>query len=381
MNRHSITLPGLSSEELARVAGPLEQAWTLPPAAYTDPALYALEVERIQRKSWMPVGRLDQVPNPGDYICLILFEQPVMLVHGTDGEIRVMSRVCLHRAAPIAEGTGNRKLFSCPYHAWSYATDGQLIRAPMMEGADGFDEKNCKLPELRTEIWEGFVMVNLDNDAEPFAPQVAAYQSTFANYKLGDMVTVKTLEFDSPWNWKVLVENFMEAYHHIAVHKDTLEPAYPAQEAKIPDADGPYSILHMPARDLHPEDPDGLPMIEGLEDWQKNDLIATVLFPHFLLAFQGTSATWYQVLPSASDRLLLKIHFLVPKASANLPDIDEIAEGAGALLSLIHREDIEANDMVWEGLNAPLTSQGRLSLFERGIWQLNQWWLGEMAKS
>ena len=105
------------------------------------------------------------------------------------------------------------------------------------------------------------------------------------------------------------------------------------------------------------------------------------MFPYFLLAFQGTSATWYQVTPIGVDRLHLKIHFLVPKTSATLPNIDEIAEGAGALLSVIHHEDIDANDMVWEGLKAPLTSQGRLSPLERSIWQLNQWWLGELTKA
>ena len=152
MNTHSPTLPGLSAEELSRVAGPLKDAWTLPPTAYTDSDLYDLEVERIMRKSWLPVGRAEQVPNPGDYICFTLYDQPLMLVRGTDGAVRVMSRVCLHRAAPIAEGTGNRKLFSCPYHAWSYATDGQLVRAPLMEGAEGFEEKNCKLPNLRSEF-------------------------------------------------------------------------------------------------------------------------------------------------------------------------------------------------------------------------------------
>jgi len=381
MNKHSLTLPGLSADELARVSAPLEDAWTLPVAAYTDQALYELEVEQIMRKSWLPVGRVDQVPNPGDYICFTLLDQPVMLVHGADGVVRVMSRVCLHRAAPIADGTGNRKLFSCPYHAWSYATDGQLIRAPLMEGVEGFEEKDCKLPELRTEIWEGFVMVSFDDDAAPFAPQVATYQKTFSNYKLDDMVIVKTLEFDSPWNWKVLVENFMEAYHHIGVHQTTLEPVFPAKDSKIPDADGPYSILHMPAPEEHPEDPDGLPLIEGLEEWQKNDLLATVLFPHFMLAYQGTAVTWYQVIPDTVDRFQLKIHFMVPKASAELPNIGEIAEGSGALLSVIHNEDIEANDMVWEGLKAPLTSQGRLSLLERSIWQLNQWWLAELTKA
>jgi len=250
-----------------------------------------------------------------------------------------------------------------------------------MDGAEGFDEKSCKLPTLRTEIWEGFVMVNFDNDAEAFAPQVASYQDTFSNYKLDDMVIIKTLEFDSPWNWKVLVENFMEAYHHIAIHKETFEPVYPAKESKIPDANGPYSILHMPAKEPHADNPDGLPLIEGLEDWQRDDLLATVLFPYFLLAFQGTSATWYQITPVSVDRLHLKIHFLVPKSSAKLSNIDEVAEGAGALLSVIHHEDIEANDMVWEGLKAPLTSQGRLSPLERSIWQLNQWWLGALSKT
>jgi len=112
MRTHSLTLPGLSAEELSRVSAPLEEAWPLPTAAYTDPDLYDVEIERIMRKNWLPVGRADQVPNPGDYICFTLYDQPLMLVRGTDGEIRVMSRVCLHRAAPIAEGAGNRKLFS-----------------------------------------------------------------------------------------------------------------------------------------------------------------------------------------------------------------------------------------------------------------------------
>jgi len=106
-----------------------------------------------------------------------------------------------------------------------------------------------------------------------------------------------------------------------------------------------------------------------------------VLFPHFMLAYQGTAVTWYQVIPDTVDRFQLKIHFMVPKASAELPNIGEIAEGSGALLSVIHNEDIEANDMVWEGLKAPLTSQGRLSLLERSIWQLNQWWLAELTKA
>ena len=133
------TLPGLAAEMIARARAPLAQAWTLPVAAYTSPDIYAREEARIFRRSWWPLARLDQVGQPGDYLSLDLAGQPVMVVHGHDGRVRVLSRVCRHRAALVAEGSGNRKLFTCPYHSWSYDTGGELVRAPLREGAEGFD--------------------------------------------------------------------------------------------------------------------------------------------------------------------------------------------------------------------------------------------------
>ncbi len=370
-------IPDLTAEQIARARQPLNNAYTLPPQAYLSDDVFAVEQKEILRKSWHPLARVDQVAEPGQYLSLDLFGQPVMVVHGTDGEFRVLSRVCLHRAAPLAQGAGKRKLFTCPYHAWSYDTTGQLVRAPLMDGAEGFSEKGCALPQIRTEFWNGFIMANLDQDAAPFAPLVADYAHYFEKFRLDDMVVVKTLEFDSPWNWKVLVENFMEAYHHIATHAQTIEPLFHARDSKIPDNTGPWSILHMVAAQDGPA-PD-LPQIDGLEEWQQRDLFATVLFPHFLLAFQGTSVAWYQVFPTAADRMLLKIHLLHPRAHLDLKGFTEACEANAELVNVIHREDIEANDKVWEGLNAPLTQQGRLSPLEKSIWQLNQWWLDRMS--
>lgn len=368
-------LLGISADEIERVAQPAQTAWTLPPLAYTDPAIYELEQDRIFAKSWIPVGRLDQVAEPGDFIAFTLLDQPLVLVHGHDGEVRVMSRVCLHRAAPIMEGEGNRKLFTCPYHAWSYATDGTLVRAPLMEGAEGFDENKCRLPQMRTEIWNGFVLVTLDEETAPLAPQIETYTKFIANYKTEDVVIVETLEFDSRWNWKVLVENFMEAYHHIATHATTFEPTYHAKDSLVPDSDGPYSILHMPATQDH----DGaFPMFEGLEDWQERDLLATVIFPFFMLAFNGDLVIWYQVIPLTHDQFTLKIHLCAHKSARDLPDFDERCAAMKEGVAFIHGEDIAANDLVWQGLNAPMTQQGRLSPLEKSIWQMNQWWLEQM---
>ncbi len=369
-------IPGLEAAELDAVSAKQDAASTLPTRAYTDPTLYAREEMRLFRAGWMPVARVDQVAEPGDYLSLTLLDQPLLVVRGQDGIVRVLSNVCLHRAARLVEGAGNRKLFTCPYHAWAYDTEGQLVRAPLMNEVDGFAEKQCKLPALRTEIWQGFVLVNLNGDAAPFAPSVTAYDARFAGWGLERMVVARTLHFDSPWNWKVLVENFMEAYHHIAIHSETFEPVFHAKDSRIPDADGPWSILHMPTD--HEPETGGLPMVPGLEDWQQRDLFATAIFPHFLLGIQGNATAWYQIFPTSVDEMLLKIHICVPASSTKLADFETLADGAAEMLSYIHNEDIAANDMVWAGLNAPLTGQGRLSPLERSIWQFNQWWLNRV---
>jgi nitrite reductase/ring-hydroxylating ferredoxin subunit len=377
MPQSSNRIPCLNEDDVARVELPLEQAYTLPADAYTSNEIYRQEVEQIFRRSWLPVARTDQLPEPGCYLTMELFGQPIMVVHGSDGEFRVMPNVCLHRASPILEGSGKRHLFTCPYHAWSYDTQGQLMAAPLMEEATGFSEKDCRLTQIRSEIWEGFIFANFDPDAEPLAPQIEGFTQYFEKFKLADLVVVDTLEYDSRWNWKVLVENFMEAYHHIAVHSETFEPVYHARDSRIPDNTGPWSILHMPSVAEAPDS--GLPAVDGLEDWQARDLFANAVFPFFLLGIQGNGGAWYQLLPGGPDRLLLKIHVLVPRSTTALEGFDEMARELSEAIAYIHQEDIGVNDKVWAGLNAPLTEQGRLSPFEKSIWQMNQWWLQQMS--
>ncbi|MEQ9519289.1 MAG: aromatic ring-hydroxylating dioxygenase subunit alpha [Parvibaculum sp.] len=375
----SEVMTGFRAGEIEAAMAERDQALTLPPRAYTDPLIYASEKEKLFRSGWMPVARVDQVSAPGDYLGLTLLDQPLLVVRGQDGVVRVLSNVCLHRAAPLVEGTGNRKLFTCPYHAWSYDTQGQLVRAPHMEGAHGFDEKDCRLPEVRSELWQGFILVNLEGDAAPFAPQVSTYTERFKGWQLERMAIARTISFDSPWNWKVLVDNFMEAYHHIATHSTTLEPLFHARDALTPDNDGPYSILHMPMAADADIFEGGFPLIAGLDAADAHDLFATVLFPSFLIAFQGNGATWYQILPQTHDRFELRTHVLVDRAQFDEAGFAENADGASALLSVIHQEDIEANDLVWAGLHAPLSRQGHLSPLEASIWQFNKWWVEKMG--
>ncbi|MCG8589828.1 MAG: aromatic ring-hydroxylating dioxygenase subunit alpha, partial [Proteobacteria bacterium] len=366
-------------EKLAGAHRDLEKATTLPAGAFTSPAVYSAEVERIFEREWLCAGRADQIPEPGDYFALDLLGEKLVVVRGRDGEIRVLSRVCRHRAAELVRGAGNTRSFQCPYHAWTYRLDGALVGAPMMDGAEGFDRQTCRLPELRSELWEGWIFVNFDADAAPLGPRLEPLSKLLAPYAMADMVAVETATFDSPFNWKVLVDNFMEAYHHIATHRDTLEPVFPARRSHTPDNEGPYSVLFMPDR-ADAEIPfAGLPRASRLDTDQERWLVAAVVYPFHLFAPSAESLAWYQLLPHGHDRFTLRIYTCFAREALDDPAHAEAVEGIQAFTKIVHHQDIEACEAVWSGLGSRCFDTGRLCPLEKTIWQFNQWWVERMT--
>ncbi len=200
-------------------------ALSLPPEAYTSTQLLALESREIFRKEWICVGRGDEIPQTGDYFTTQIDATPIIVVRGKDGGVAAMANVCRHRLTILVTGAGNTDYFSCPYHGWTYDTAGQLVTAPRMPAV--FDMTTCHLPQLRTEIWNGFIYVNLDDEAQPLAPRLQGLDALFANFHIEQMRTVSHTHERWDTNWKVLVENFLEVYHIQVVHPETLYPYGP----------------------------------------------------------------------------------------------------------------------------------------------------------
>ena len=128
-----------------------DRSRTMPNEFYTSEEFLEYEREEIFRKEWICLGRVDEIPNPGDYFTTELIDEPLLVVRGQDKKVRVLSNVCRHRSSVIAEGTGTAKHFVCPYHAWTYGNDGQLLRAPYMDQVKGFKVEGCRLPAFATE--------------------------------------------------------------------------------------------------------------------------------------------------------------------------------------------------------------------------------------
>ena len=128
-------------DSFAASIGSVNESRLLPPVIYTSPEFYEFERQAVFQREWLCVGRVDQVPQPGDFRCITLAGEPLILLRDGDGEIGVISAVCQHRGMVLAEGSGRRtRRFTCPYHHWSYGLDGALLGAPAMERAVGFEQ-------------------------------------------------------------------------------------------------------------------------------------------------------------------------------------------------------------------------------------------------
>src|ERR1700733_13493636 len=186
----------------------------------------------------------------GDYFTVDLFGELLVVVRGPD-RIRALSRVCLHRWAPVAEGSGNARIFSCPFHKWGYALDGQLLGAPFMEQAAGFEPKSCRLPEIRSEIVEklGLVFICFSDQPDSISERLEDLCERLAPAGMGEMVVAQTRTIENDYNWKILIETFMECYHHIGAHRETLEPNFPARLSWCEAGKPGWSTCHSPLRE------------------------------------------------------------------------------------------------------------------------------------
>ena len=195
-------------------------AATLPWSWYSDPAVHRVEQERIFRRAWQYVGHTAQLAGPGSFVARQAGAIPVVVVRGSDGELRAFVNVCRHRGSLLVEGTGKRASIQCPYHAWTYALDGSLRQAPRSDREPGFDASQLGLVPLALDTWGPLVFVNPDRDAAPLAETLGELPDLVrsAGIDLDALEHRLHVEYELDANWKIAAENFLECYHCAVAH-------------------------------------------------------------------------------------------------------------------------------------------------------------------
>ncbi len=190
--------------------------------AYTQPKWFDADLRAILAKHWQWVCHVEKLREPGSYLALQIAGQPVAIVRDRDGVLRAFYNVCKHRAHELLSGEGVTSRIMCPYHAWVYKLDGQLIRAPETEHLEDFTLSEICLDEVQVEEFCGFVYVNLDRHAKSLAEQTGNLETEIRHWApdIENLTFGRRLTYDIKSNWKNVVDNFLECYHCPTAHKD-----------------------------------------------------------------------------------------------------------------------------------------------------------------
>jgi phenylpropionate dioxygenase-like ring-hydroxylating dioxygenase large terminal subunit len=190
---------------------------TYPWSWYSDPAVLAAERERIFRSAWHYVGHAGRLPQHSSYFACTTGGLPVVVTRDGGGELHAFANVCRHRGSEIVSGAGTRETLQCPYHAWTYGLDGQLLAVPRADREAGFDPTGLGLAALRLEQWGPFLFVCADPAAPAPGDQLAGVRLPFDP---DELVFRERVEYELEANWKIAAENYLECYHCPVAHRD-----------------------------------------------------------------------------------------------------------------------------------------------------------------
>ncbi len=355
----------------------VDRAETLPPAAYVSEAFHTLEVERIFKSEWLCVGHVSQVAAIGDYFTIDMLGELLVVVRGPD-RIRVISRVCLHRWAPVATGSGNTRIFSCPFHKWGYGLDGQLLGAPFMERADGFDPKSCRLPEIRSEIVEalGLIFITFSDTIGAIGERLGTLSERLRNWHLDELVPVCPSDFRGAFNWKILIETGQECYHHFSAHATTFEVNYPTKLSWVEDSHATWSVCHSPPRpDLADEDLTiGLPIFPDLTPEERRVFGLYWIYPTTRLAVFTDRVRLQLVIPVGPTATYARnVQLVRPDVAAQSDLVETCFAAYDQFTDTAVKEDVAIDIMQQRGALSALTRPGRLSHLEGNIRHLAEY--------
>jgi fatty-acyl-CoA synthase len=219
---------------------------------YTDPDIYAAELERIWFRTWVYVGHVSEIPEPNDYVVKSIGPLPVVLTRDRHGQIHVLVNRCSHRANLVCDAAkGNSSAFRCPYHGWTFSNTGQLLGYPFSSGYGGTEAK-AQLGlgrAARLDSYRGFVFASMATDGPSLTEHLGAAAETLdrlcALSPVGEVqMTAGWLQHKVKANWKMLVENETDGYHPQFVHASIFSVA----ESHVGEMYGERSLAT--ARDL-----------------------------------------------------------------------------------------------------------------------------------
>lgn len=348
---------------------------SLPSDWYTNQSIYALEKREIFSREWVCAAREEEVPEPGDHLVLTVQGESILLVRNQQSVLNAFYNVCRHRGSQLCivaadneepvithGGVTRNGTIVCPYHAWTYDLDGQLLRAPHMTD-EGFDEGAIQLYPAALATWGGFVFVCLGNNPPDFQAQIGRLAVEYERYPLDQLITAHHISYEVQSNWKLLCENFNECYHCGPVHPELCKivPAFRDQggaslnwEEGIPHREGATTFTASGESDRR-----SFPLLNEAEQVRhKGDL----LYPNLFLSLSRDYVVAIILKPVSAAHTTMSCYFLFETFEMQRPSFD--ASDAIGFWDLINRQDWAICESVQRGVATRVHKKGVYSPME-----------------
>jgi choline monooxygenase len=344
----------------------IECAHTLASRFYTDPAILDIEKTRIFLRTWQLVGTLSHacgevdggkrtISDPESFFTAEVAGEPIIVVRDKQGVLRAFSNVCRHRAGPIALGSGCKNVLRCQYHGWTYTLDGRLIGTPDVEGVEFFDRSTMGMVPLRVEVWEQFIFVNFNAQAEPLASYLGEIPEQVHGFQFEGLQFAERRDYVINCNWKVYVDNYLEGYHIPIAHPGLMREIDYANYRT--DTYRYYSQQFAPIRAMKVEEnterfyAPGSGLQQAAYFW---------IFPNLMLNIYPDNVSTNLIVPISHDKTLTIFEWFFHDVADS--GVQERVQRAIAFSDQVQQEDIGLCENVQRGLRSSTYDRGRYSV-------------------
>ncbi|WP_151957920.1 aromatic ring-hydroxylating oxygenase subunit alpha [Acinetobacter guillouiae] len=357
--------------------------YALPPESFTSEAFFQFELNAVWKRDWICVGHVSTIENVGDFFTFEIGDESLFAIRTRDGSVNVLSNVCRHRNMLLLEKSGNTRRIRCPLHAWIYNMEGELVSAPGLTDAanEEFDPKKVCLPKLKSEIWEGFSLINFDENATQISNRLGKLAVKLKNYDMANLKSAEPLKLESfDWNWKIFND---ECYHCSYLHASSWGSMY-ATRPELVDEDVEFNDLEngIVSYNLISEHIDAAPThtgkilqphIETLTEQERTQLTYVTIAPNLLLVAMPDKVKYFLWLSKSAGVSTYGVSWMYPKTTLALETFRENYDKEHDDLFPVMVEDLFAWKRSFMGMKSSTATRGRLTNNEKVIKRLQNW--------
>jgi phenylpropionate dioxygenase-like ring-hydroxylating dioxygenase large terminal subunit len=345
---------------------------SLPGWTYTSEAFFELEKTELILKNWQLVCHISNIPKAGDYFTFEIFNERVFVIRGEDKNVRAFHNFCSHRGTKLineTSGTCNRKI-TCPYHAWGYDFNGNLIKVPYEDQFIDFNKNDHKLKSVEMEIFQGFIFVKLiESDVPTVNSQFAPYIKEIEQYKLNEMEPLGRITMrPRNVNWKQIADNYVDVLHIPVAHPGLSGLVGKSYGAEVSPNNGYIHKMWGDGKNLRENNLSNrlydkyLPYMDHLPENKQRYWVYYRLWPNLAFDIYPEQMDFMQFIPIDAKTTMIR------EIAYALPDDRRETKAAQYLNWRINRqvnnEDTKLINLVQEGMNTNYFKSGPLASSE-----------------